>query len=176
MRLNRLEGGLLAAMSVALVTAVVAAMTPAREGGQVLPSPVNYQPAQAIARPPRAQPIAGPVAADVVDIVDGDNVRVIAHVWPGHAVSVNVRLRGIDAPEMRSGCAAERKLASEAKAALANLLGSGPVVLVNVEGGRYFGRVVADMRLADGSDLASLMLHASPARRYDGGRRLAWCS
>ena len=49
--------------------------------------------------------IAGPVTARVIRIIDGDTIEVDAHPWPGHAVRVSVRLRGIDTPERRSRCA-----------------------------------------------------------------------
>ena len=52
--------------------------------------------------------IAGPVTAEVIRIIDGDTIEVDAHPWPGHAVRVSVRLRGIDTPERRSRCADQR--------------------------------------------------------------------
>ena len=119
--------------------------------------------------------LAGPVAADVVEIVDGDSLKVSARIWPGQRVLVNIRLRGIDAPEMHAACPAERRMAMAAKETLRTLVGSGPVGLVNIGGGKYYGRMLADIRLADGSDLAARLLRAAPVRPYRGGHRAGWC-
>ncbi|WAP70646.1 hypothetical protein [Jiella pelagia] len=62
--------------------------------------------------------IAGPVAANVVKVRDGDTVEVEAFVWPMQSVHVAVRLRGIDAPEKRGKCEAEKAAAARATARL----------------------------------------------------------
>lgn len=122
-----------------------------------------------------AERIAGPVEAEIAEIIDGDSMRVRAHVWPGHVVEVILRLRGIDTPEMRAACPRERALAHAARRTLARIVGTGPVALVNIGGGKYYGRVLADVRLADGGDLAARMLTEAPARAYRGGHRARWC-
>lgn len=117
--------------------------------------------------------VAGPVEARVVRVIDGDSFVAEAHVWPGHRITVTVRLRGIDAPELRARCAAERRAAERARAALAGLIGDGPVRLRAIGGGKYFGRVVADVTTADGNDVAQHLLARALAAAYDGGRRRA---
>ena len=67
----------------------------------------------------------GPVEAIVVEVLDGDTFLAEAFVWPGHTVRVNVRIRGIDAPEMKARCDAERAAALKAREALASLFGEG---------------------------------------------------
>ncbi|WP_252912014.1 thermonuclease family protein [Aliihoeflea aestuarii] len=117
----------------------------------------------------------GPVPASVVRVIDGDTVEADAHVWPGHTVRVSVRLRGIDAPELRSRCEAERVLAQKARAHLSALLQSGSVRVRNVARDKFFGRVVADLETDAGEDVAPLLLAADLARPYAGGRRASWC-
>lgn len=118
--------------------------------------------------------IAGPVAAEILRIVDGDTILVNARPWPQQTVEVLVRIRGIDAPEIRARCAAIRMAAGEAKAHLAQLLpASGTVFLTNVSGDKYFGRVVADVFLEDGSNPAQEMIAAGLALPYDGGGKPA---
>jgi endonuclease YncB( thermonuclease family) len=119
--------------------------------------------------------VIGPVAADVERVIDGDTFVAVAHVWPGHDVRVSVRIRGIDAPEMRSRCPAERAAARQAQATLEALLSSGPVLLGNVGGGKYYGRVLADVVAADGQAAAGLLLKDGLARPYRGDRRLPYC-
>ncbi|MGJ8569090.1 MAG: thermonuclease family protein [Hoeflea sp.] len=116
--------------------------------------------------------IAGPVSAQIVRIIDGDTLEVDAHPWPGHAVRVSVRLRGIDTPERRSRCPGQRAAASMARNELERLVsGVSTVELINVAGGKYYGRVLADMK-AGARDVASAMLASGHARPYQGGKRL----
>jgi micrococcal nuclease len=122
-----------------------------------------------------AETIPGPVSARVLRVIDGDSFVAEAHVWPGHTVTVSVRIRGIDAPEMRSRCEAERGAAQSARAALAGIIGAGPVAITNIAGGKYYGRVVADVTTGDGLLVAGAMLSAAHARPYSGGRRVAYC-
>jgi micrococcal nuclease len=119
--------------------------------------------------------IRGPVEAEVERVIDGDTLAAIAHVWPGHSVRVSVRIRGIDAPEMRSRCAAERAAAEAARRALEELVGGAPVLISNIGGDKYYGRVVADVVVHDGREAADALIGASHARRYAGGERVAYC-
>jgi endonuclease YncB( thermonuclease family) len=48
-----------------------------------------------------AKKLRGPVEAIVVKVIDGDTFVADAAVWPGQTVRVNIRIRGIDAPEMK---------------------------------------------------------------------------
>lgn len=125
--------------------------------------------------PARAADMPGPVPATVVRVIDGDTVEADAHVWPGHTVRVSVRLRGIDAPELRSRCDEERAMAERARAHLAVLLKSGSVNVRNVARDKFFGRVVADLETDAGEDIAPLLLAADLARPYAGGKRVSWC-
>jgi endonuclease YncB( thermonuclease family) len=119
--------------------------------------------------------LAGPVEARVISVLDGDTLRAAAFVWPGHEVTVNVRIRGIDAPEMKSRCEAERRAALAARAALVAMVGPGAVRLRAVGGGKYYGRVVADVEAADGTAVGAALLSLNLVRPYGGGRRAPWC-
>lgn len=126
--------------------------------------------------PTFAADMPGPVPATVVRVIDGDTVEADAHVWPGHTVRVSVRLRGIDAPELRARCDEERAMAEQARTHLATLLQSGSVNVRNVARDKFFGRVVADLETDAGEDIAFMLLAADMARPYAGGRRASWCN
>jgi len=119
--------------------------------------------------------IAGPVFARVISIYDGDTIEVLAKVWPGHQINVRVRIRGIDAPEMRGRCATEREAAIDARNRLRGLIASQPVRLTNIRGGKYFGRVLADVEASSGRDMEEMLLAAGLVRPYRGKRRKGWC-
>ncbi len=120
--------------------------------------------------------LAGPYPATVLEVVDGDTLRVRVEVWIGQSLEVLARIRGIDAPELRARCDAERAMALAARAALAAAVPEGAVTLVAVEGDKYFGRVVADVSTPAGIDLAALMRTNGHARPYDGEARAGWCA
>lgn len=117
-----------------------------------------------------AQPV------EVVRIYDGDTVTVNIPGWPdiiGH--EIGIRIRGIDAPEIKGACEEERKLAVAAREVLSNiLLAARMVELHNITRGKYF-RLVADVH-ADGVNVADRLLVRNLARHYDGGARTSWCN
>ena len=120
--------------------------------------------------------VAGPVRAHLLRVLDGDTIEVLARIWPDHFVETLVRLAGIDAPELRGRCAEEIARAERAKARLAALLAGGRLELVDIRYGKYAGRVVARVLNEDGRDVAAILLDEHLVRRYDGGRREAWCA
>lgn len=117
------------------------------------------------------------IPAKVVSVVDGDTIKVDANTWPGETKHTNVRLLGMDAPEIfRPNCAAERRKGEAARAYAEKIIGgSGQVWLINVKYDKYGGRVAASIRLANGRDFAREMIAAGHARPYRGGQRGSWC-
>lgn len=121
-----------------------------------------------------ARRIEGPIRADVLRVLDGDTVEVRAYPWPQQSVDVLVRLRGIDAPEIHAKCDRERRNGYLAKERLEALLaGRSHVMLTDVGGDKYFGRVLANLGLEDGNDAASELILENVVRPYDGGRKPA---
>ncbi len=111
----------------------------------------------------------------MVKVLDGDTFLADALVWPGQTVRVNIRLRGVDAPEMKARCDSERHAALRARQALVDLLGATPVSISNISGAKYYGRVLADVTTADGSGVAGRLPDSNLVRPYGGGRRAGWC-
>jgi len=114
------------------------------------------------------------VPIKLVRVVDGDTIRVdlpcdlpiVCHNQP-------VRLRGIDTPELRSKCAAERELAQSARAALQAMLENAHLRLSDIDRDKY-GRLLAHV-FADDLNVGAKMLSAGLARAYGGDRRKGWC-
>ena len=86
-----------------------------------------------------------------------------------------MRLRGIDAPEMKSRCGEERVKAEAARDALRNLLDQGEVGISHVTLDKYGGRVLADASTHSTPDISAALLDAGAVRPYSGGRRESWC-
>ena len=115
----------------------------------------------------------GIFAALVLSVTDGDTFRARVPVWDNIDVVTAVRIRGIDTPEIKGKCPAEKAAALAAKERLTALL-NGPVQLLHVEPDKYAGRVDADV-IVDGKPVAAILIAEGLARPYTGGARQAWC-
>jgi endonuclease YncB( thermonuclease family) len=124
---------------------------------------------------PVSSVLRGVQPAQVLRVVDGDTFEARVRIWPGMDVTTLVRLRGVDAPELRARCAEERSKALAARDALARLLQEGAVEVARVAQDKYGGRVDADVSTAQTPDVAQALIAAGVARRYDGGKRGTWC-
>lgn len=133
--------------------------------------PATTSPAMAAAR----DILQGPVAGEVLEVIDGDTLRVRLHIWIGQHLETLVRIDGIDTPEKRGKCASERAKAEQARLALERILQDGKVTLFDVRHEKYAGRVLAKAADAGGHDIAGQLQAAGLARVYHGGRRLGWC-
>ena len=119
--------------------------------------------------------LPGRFTAEVLRVVDGDTIDARVRIWIGQDVTVAVRIRGIDAPELRGRCPLESAMAAEAAERLASLAGSR-LSLTEIGEDKYGGRVLAHVENVGGGDLGTLMLASGLARPYVGGRRGDWCA
>ena len=79
--------------------------------------------------------------AEVLRVIDGDTFEARVHLWPGLDITTRVRLRGVDAPELKARCAEERVKAEAARDALRTILDQGEVGISRVTLDKYGGRV-----------------------------------
>jgi endonuclease YncB( thermonuclease family) len=164
---------------VALCGLGVAAVDFATQAGpapvSVAPETVPPGPANRESAPPSRRAVTASLPADVLRVIDGDTFEARVHVWPGLDITTRVRLRGIDAPELRARCPAERVQAEAARDALAAILADGAVTVSTVALDKYGGRVVADASTRQIPNVSAEMLGRGLARSYGGGRREGWC-
>ncbi|MFM2041892.1 MAG: hypothetical protein RLY86_468 [Pseudomonadota bacterium] len=121
--------------------------------------------------------LPGPVRAEVLKVVDGDTLDVKVRIWLDQEVTTRVRLDGIDTPESRSRCQAEKDMARQARGRLESLVrdARSTVLLRDITHDKFGGRVRAKVVLADGTDIADALIREGHARRYMGGARQPWC-
>jgi endonuclease YncB( thermonuclease family) len=113
---------------------------------------------------------------DVIRTIDGDTFEARVHLSPGLDPITRVRLRGIDAPELKAACPQELQMAEAATDALRALLGEGEVTISNIGPDKYNGRVDADVATRKTQNVSAAMLAAGHARSYNGGHRSGWCA
>lgn len=121
--------------------------------------------------------LPGPIPARVIRVVDGDTVLVRARIWLGQDVETNVRLLGVDTPEKRGKCDAERSAAEQAETFVAGkLAGDDWIALRDIIADKYGKRVVARVITAKGEDLSALLIANKLARDYAGRTKPGWCN
>jgi endonuclease YncB( thermonuclease family) len=165
--------GIVLAATFALGLAVGAVLGPvAASRGDQLAAPQSVRSAATDA--PRALRSGHP--AEVLRVLDGDTFEARVRVWPGLDITSKIRLRGIDAPELKARCAEERAKAEAARDALKAILDQGEVGISAVTIDKYGGRVIADASTRATPDVSVALLGSGLARSYAGGQRQSWCS
>lgn len=142
-------------------------------GGMLAPGQHHVITAAAQAAPP--PPDAARAPADVLRVIDGDTFEARVHVWPDIAITTKVRLRDIDAPELKARCQDERTKAEAAHEALQAMLAEGDVMVMRVGQDKYGGRVLAAAGTRTTPDVGAALLVRGLVRPYRGGRREPWC-
>ena len=122
-----------------------------------------------------AEILAGPVPARLLRVIDGDSISVRARIWLGQDVQTLVRIDGVDTPELRGKCPAERQLAIRARDFVIAFLGRGGIFLRDIQYGKFAGRVGSRVLSSDGRDLTDALIAEGLGRTYAGRKRRSWC-
>jgi micrococcal nuclease len=162
------------ALGLALASCVAPTPPPAESPPSAPPQLAESPPAPQLTERPPA-PTSGWATLREPLVYDGDTLYVFVAALPPELSEMSIRVRGIDAPEIRGDCAAEKAKAIEARDYARSLVSNGhAVTFENFEHDKYGGRVLADVYV-DGQDLATLLIAQGLARPYDGGKRQPWC-
>ena len=118
----------------------------------------------------------GAVNAEFISVIDGDTINVRARIWLNQAIQINVRLSGIDTPEIKGKCEEEKQLAKIAYKELLQLIENETIQLYDIRQGKYSGRILANIKTLDGVNINNHLIEKGYARTYNGGKREGWCS
>ena len=107
---------------------------------------------------------------------DGDTCRVSLPGLPDVFATMGVRIRGIDAAELRGAqCPLEKCLAVDARDALIKMVVGRNATLMDCAPDKYF-RLLCDVSV-DGADVGARLLRGGYAVRYTGrGPKHDWCA
>jgi endonuclease YncB( thermonuclease family) len=122
--------------------------------------------------PHRVIPHTPPQPIDVVRVLDGDTFDARERRGGGF---VRVRLRDIDAAELKARCAGEYRKAIAARAALIRILDEGGVQIFDIGPDKYPERIDAHVATRRTPDVSAALLRLGLVRAYDGGHRRGWC-
>jgi len=111
----------------------------------------------------------------VISIYDGDTLRVNIDSFPDIVgKNIRIRIKGIDAPEIKGKCQKEIDLAIIARDYLRNAINqSSQIELRNIERGKYF-RIVGELYI-DGENISKSLIKEKLAYIYHGGKKRSWC-
>jgi endonuclease YncB( thermonuclease family) len=108
----------------------------------------------------------------VISIYDGDTLRVNIDSFPDIVgKNIRIRIKGIDAPEIKGKCQTEIDLAIMARDYLRNAINqSSQIELRNMERGKYF-RIVGELYI-DGENISKGLIKEKLANIYQGGKKV----
>lgn len=108
----------------------------------------------------------------VIKVYDGDTITIASKLPYSDSpiYKFQVRLNGIDTPEIKGKTENEKNQAKKSKEALTNLIFGKVVELKNVSNEKY-GRILADVYLKD-LNVNNWMIENNYAIKYDGGKKL----
>ena len=111
----------------------------------------------------------------VISIYDGDTLMVNIDSFPDIVgKNIRIRIKGIDAPEIKGKCQKEIDLAIMARDYLRNAINqSSQIELRNIERGKYF-RIVGELYI-DGENISKGLIKEKLAYIYHGGKKRSWC-
>lgn len=115
--------------------------------------------------------------AVVIKVYDGDTLTIgFRHGHNLRPVRQNVRIRGIDTPELKTKVEKEKELALLAKTRLKEVTMGKVVTILSPTSDKY-GRLLCDLSTEQLNSVASFMLQEKEfCREYQGGKRQPWTS
>lgn len=106
----------------------------------------------------------------VIKVYDGDTITVAAFLkGDPECYKFQVRLNGIDSPEMRGSSENEKKHAIISRDALSEQI-LNKIIKLEIKGKEKYGRLLADV-LYNGKNMNEWMVQNGYAVKYDGGTK-----
>jgi micrococcal nuclease len=110
----------------------------------------------------------------VIKVYDGDTITIGAFLL-GKPYRFQVRLLGIDTPEIKGGSVHEKELAKTTRDALNEKIMNKVVTLRNIDEKKkeMYGRILADVYLGE-ECINEWLIQKGYAKKYDGGHKETW--
>lgn len=115
--------------------------------------------------------------ARVIKVHDADTITIIFE-YNGEIIKYNIRIDGIDAPELHSKKKEEMDLSKKGKSYVSKLI-LYSIVRVRFKDFDKYGRILGDIFIFDEEsheeqNLASILIRGGYVREYEGGKKEEW--
>jgi len=119
----------------------------------------------------------GPYSAQYVKNTDGDTITLLIEIWPKTYILNNVRLLGVDTPEIRGAkCTREKALGNGAQVVVEVLLKQAKKITIYMTGLDSWGRALVLLKY-DGKNLATTLLEqGAGVPMLTPTRTMDWCA
>ena len=162
---RRSSGGGVAGLVMAAIMTLAVSLTQSCSSRQRAHNPQNATANNQVETPKELQNV------EVISVYDGDTFKInIPCDMKVFCEKVNVRVRGVDAPEIKGKTEREKELAQKAKAFTQDFLKKKPISLNNCGRDKYF-RLLCNVSNNTGKDLAQELINADLGYEYWGGAK-----
>jgi len=114
---------------------------------------------------------------EVIEVKDGDTLKVRVHQWLDTWLTTNIRVYGVDTPEKgwRGKCAYEKELGIQATEFTRKFVQKGSFSITNISNDKFGGRLDADVIRDDGQSLSEALITNGYGYAYFGKSKKSWC-
>jgi len=114
---------------------------------------------------------------EIIEVKDGDTLKVRVHQWLDTWLTTSVRVYGIDTPEKswRGKCDEEKALGELATAFTKEWVKGQQLHITNISNDKFGGRVDALVVRSNGEQLGEALIANGLARPYFGKKKSSWC-
>lgn len=118
--------------------------------------------------------------ARVIKVYDADTITILFE-YNGNIVKYNIRISGIDAPELKSKMDKEKELSKQGQKYVSDLILN---TIIKVKFGDFdkYGRIIGEVMILTSPrsknfkemNLSELLIEGGYVREYDGGHKQEW--
>jgi len=114
---------------------------------------------------------------EIIEVKDGDTLKVRIHQWLDTWLTTSVRVYGIDTPEKswRGKCDEEKALGELATAFTKEWVKGQELYITNISNDKFGGRVDALVVRSNGEQLGEALIAKGLAKPYFGKKKSSWC-
>ena len=114
--------------------------------------------------------------AKVLRVYDGDSITVLIQLGFNIILKQNIRILGIDTPEIRTKNKKEKAFGLKVRDFLEEWIQDKEVIIITEKPDKFGGRYLAHVETIDGTNVAWVLKSKGYAKPYDGGKKKPWTS
>ena len=112
--------------------------------------------------------------ARVIKVYDGDSITVLIQLGFKATLEQNIRILGIDTPEIRTKNLKEKKFGLKVRDYLKRLIEGKEVFVKTEKPGKFGGRYLAQISILGRGNVGKILISKGYARPYHGEKKKPW--